>query len=43
LNLANVVGIFYLLIGGLALAIIVAVVEFFIKANKQARKTKVNE
>jgi hypothetical protein len=43
LNLVNVAGIFYLLIGGLALAILIAVLEFLVKANKQAKKTKVKE
>jgi hypothetical protein len=37
-----VAGIFYILIGGLALAIVIAVFEFFIKAIKESRKTKVN-
>jgi len=35
-------GIFYILIGGLALAITIAVLEFFIKANIEARQTKVD-
>jgi hypothetical protein len=43
LNLVNVAGIFYLLIGGLALAILIAILEFLAKANKQAKKTKVKE
>lgn len=42
LNLVNVAGIFYILIGGLALAITIAVLEFFIKANIEARQTKVD-
>jgi hypothetical protein len=37
----NVAGIFYILIGGLALAITIAVLEFFIKANIEAKQTKV--
>ena len=41
LNLVNVAGIFYILIGGLALAITIAVLEFFIKANIEAKQTKV--
>ncbi|CAF0954909.1 unnamed protein product, partial [Didymodactylos carnosus] len=40
LNLVNVAGIFYILIGGLALAIIIAVLEFFVKANVEAKQTK---
>ena len=43
LNLVNVAGIFYILIGGLALAITIAVLEFFIKANIEAKQTKVRE
>lgn len=42
LNLVNVAGIFYILIGGLALAITIAILEFFIKANIEARQTKNN-
>ncbi|CAF2402152.1 unnamed protein product [Rotaria sp. Silwood2] len=42
LNLANVAGIFYILIGGLALAILIAVLEFFVKANNEAKQTKNN-
>ncbi|CAF0851429.1 unnamed protein product [Adineta ricciae] len=42
LNLVNVAGIFYILIGGLALAITIAVLEFFIKANIEAKQTKHN-
>jgi len=41
LNLVNVAGLFYILIGGLALAIFVAVFEFLIKANKEAKRTQV--
>jgi hypothetical protein len=37
----NVAGIFYILIGGLALAITIAVLEFFVKANIEAKQTKV--
>ena len=43
MNLVNVAGIFYILIGGLALAITIAVLEFFIKANIEAKQTKVSE
>ncbi|UJR30873.1 hypothetical protein I4U23_018386 [Adineta vaga] len=42
LNLVNVAGIFYILIGGLALAITIAILEFFIKANIEAKQTKHN-
>ncbi|CAF1098489.1 unnamed protein product [Rotaria sordida] len=42
LNLVNVAGIFYILIGGLALAILIAVLEFFVKANNEAKQTKNN-
>ncbi|CAF1193179.1 unnamed protein product [Rotaria sordida] len=42
LNLANVAGIFYILIGGLALAMTIAILEFFIKANIEAKQTKNN-
>jgi len=42
LNLVNIAGIFYILIGGLALAILIAVLEFLIKANRQAKKSRVN-
>jgi hypothetical protein len=38
----NVAGIFYILIGGLALAILLAVSEFLIKAHTEAKQTKVN-
>ncbi|CAF5013584.1 unnamed protein product, partial [Rotaria socialis] len=38
----NVAGIFYILIGGLALAILIAVLEFFVKANNEAKQTKNN-
>ncbi len=41
LNLVNVAGIFYILIGGLALAITIAVLEFFIKAKFESKQTKV--
>ena len=41
LNLVNVAGIFYILIGGLALATFIAVLEFLVKANKEAKKNKV--
>ena len=41
MNLVNVAGIFYILIGGLALAIVIAVLEFFVKANIEAKQTKV--
>lgn len=41
LNLVNVAGIFYILIGGLALAITIAVLEFFIKANIEAKQSQV--
>ncbi|CAF0794953.1 unnamed protein product [Rotaria sp. Silwood1] len=42
LSLANVAGIFYILMGGLALAILIAVLEFFVKANNEAKQTKNN-
>jgi len=40
--LVNVAGIFYILIVGLTLAIVIAVLEFLVKANKEARQTRVN-
>ncbi|CAF3688902.1 unnamed protein product, partial [Adineta steineri] len=42
LNLVNVAGIFYILIVGLTLAIVLAVVEFLIKANQEAKQTRHN-
>ncbi|UJR15747.1 hypothetical protein I4U23_002682 [Adineta vaga] len=42
LNLVNVAGIFYILIVGLTLAILIAVLEFLIKANNEAKQTKIN-
>ncbi|CAF1149652.1 unnamed protein product [Rotaria sp. Silwood1] len=42
LHLDNVAGIFYILIGGLALAMTIAILEFFIKANIEAKQTKTN-
>jgi hypothetical protein len=42
LNLVNIAGIFYILIGGLALAMLIAVLEFLIKANREAKKSRVN-
>lgn len=43
LNLVNVAGIFYILIGGLALAIIIAVLEFCVKASTEAKQTNVSQ
>ncbi|CAF3068666.1 unnamed protein product [Rotaria sp. Silwood2] len=40
LHLDNVAGIFYILIGGLTLAMTIAILEFFIKANIEAKQTK---
>ncbi|CAF1368008.1 unnamed protein product, partial [Adineta ricciae] len=42
LNLVNVAGIFYILIVGLTLAIIIAVLEFSIKAKREAKETRNN-
>lgn len=41
LTLQNVAGIFYILIGGLILALVTAVVEFFYKSRVDSRKYKV--
>lgn len=43
LNLVNVAGLFYILIGGLALALFTAVLELLVKANNEARKTRVKK
>ncbi|CAF3649865.1 unnamed protein product [Adineta steineri] len=42
LNLVNVAGIFYILIVGLTLAIVLAILEFLIKANQEAKQTRHN-
>lgn len=42
LKLLNVAGIFYILIGGLILAITMAALEFFYRAKVESKKRKVN-
>jgi len=42
LNLINVAGIFYILIVGLILAVLVSTLELLYKAKKQAKKTQVS-
>lgn len=41
LSLSNVAGVFYILIGGLGLAMLVALVEFCYKSRIQSRRMKV--
>jgi hypothetical protein len=41
LKLPNVAGIFYILVGGLVLALVMAVVEFLYKSKMEARRRKV--
>lgn len=41
LKLPNVAGIFYILVGGLVLSLIMAVVEFLYKSKMEARRRKV--
>jgi len=41
LSLSNVAGIFYILISGLGLSMIVASVEYFIKSRTDARRQRV--
>lgn len=43
LSLSNVAGIFYILIGGLILAMAVALLEFCYKSHTEATRAKVNE
>ncbi|XP_022086249.1 glutamate receptor 4-like isoform X2 [Acanthaster planci] len=40
LTLSNVAGVFYILVGGLALALLSAIVEFYCKSRSQSRKQK---
>uniref|UniRef100_A0A3Q2QDA6 Glutamate receptor n=1 Tax=Fundulus heteroclitus TaxID=8078 RepID=A0A3Q2QDA6_FUNHE len=42
LSLSNVAGVFYILIGGLGLAMLVALVEFCYKSRIESRRMKVN-
>lgn len=42
LSLGNVAGVFYILIGGLGLAMLVALVEFCYKSRLESRKMKVS-
>lgn len=42
LSLANVGGVFVVLLGGLGLASVVAVMEFFFKARKMAKEDSVS-
>lgn len=41
LSLSNVAGVFYILVGGLGLAMLVALVEFCYKSRAEAKKLKV--
>lgn len=43
LSLSNVAGVFYILIGGLGLAMLVALVEFCYKSRIESRRMKVSE
>ena len=42
LSLSSLAGIFYILIGGLVLALIVALCEFFYNSRRDARKNNVS-
>lgn len=42
LSLSNVAGVFYILVGGLGLAMMVALVEFCYKSRAEAKKMKVS-
>lgn len=42
LSLSNVAGVFYILIGGLGLAMLVALVEFCYKSRIESRRMKVS-
>ena len=41
LKLSNFAGIFYILVGGLVLALLMAVLEFVYKSNVEARRRQV--
>ena len=41
LSLSNVAGVFYILVGGLGLAMLVALVEFCYKSRAEAKRLKV--
>lgn len=41
LSLSNVAGVFYILVGGLGLAMLVALIEFCYKSRAEAKKMKV--
>ena len=41
--LSNVAGIFYILIGGLVLAMLVALTEFCCKSKTEAKRAKVSD
>lgn len=41
LSLSNVAGVFYILVGGLGLAMLVALVEFCYKSRAEAKRMKV--
>ena len=41
LKLSGVAGVFYILVGGLVLALVMAVVEFIYKSRVEARRRKV--
>ena len=42
LSLSNVAGVFYILVGGLGLAMLVALVEFCYKSRTESRRMKVS-
>lgn len=42
LSLSNVAGVFYILVGGLGLAMLVALVEFCYKSRAEAKRMKVD-
>lgn len=41
LSLSNVAGVFYILVGGLGLAMLVALIEFCYKSRAEAKRMKV--
>lgn len=42
LSLSNVAGVFYILVGGLGLAMLVALIEFCYKSRNEAKRMKVD-
>lgn len=43
LSLSNVAGVFYILVGGLGLAMLVALIEFCYKSRNEAKRMKVEQ